>query len=67
VKLDGLNRMSSRHCRMSRMGVLTSSAGTGTSTVVIASLQIAAAITDAATRTQLQQAGARPASSSYAR
>jgi hypothetical protein len=42
------------------MGEPTAFAGTGTSTVVIASLQIARAVTEAALRTQLQQAGATP-------
>ena len=36
LKLHGSNRMSSRHCYILRMGVLTLSAGTGTSTIIIA-------------------------------
>jgi hypothetical protein len=38
VKLDASKRVKSSHCRMLRMGVLTSSVGTGTSTVTTASL-----------------------------
>jgi hypothetical protein len=38
VKHDGSKRMSSSHCRMFRMGVLTSSARTGTWTILMALL-----------------------------